>query len=71
MENTREIILDTLLLLEKGEELSHKLLRDVLDKYDYLDNTDKNFIKKLFEGTVEKMITLDHVLDECSSPFQK
>ena len=56
----------------KNGRKSHILIKDVLDKYDYLDNTDKNFIKKLFEGTIEKMITLDHVLDECSSkPMSK
>ena len=32
-ENTREIILDTLLTLERGEEFSNKLIKAVLDKY--------------------------------------
>lgn len=67
MENTREIILDTLLLLEKGEELSHKLLRDVLDKYDYLDPRDKGFIKRVTEGTIERKLELDYYLNQYSS----
>ena len=70
--NLRVIVFDSLIECLKNGRKSHILIKDVLDKYDYLDNTDKNFIKKLFEGTVEKMITLDHVLDECSSkPMSK
>lgn len=68
----RVIVFDSLMECLKNGRKSHILIKDVLDKYDYLDNTDKNFIKKLFEGTIEKMITLDHVLDECSSkPMSK
>ena len=40
-ENTREIVLDTLLELEKGREYSHRLIKAVLDKYDYLAARDK------------------------------
>ena len=70
--NLRVIVFDSLMECLKNGRKSHILIKDVLDKYDYLDNTDKNFIKKLFEGTIEKMITLDHVLDECSSkPMSK
>ena len=39
------------------------LVKDVLDKYSYLDSLDKNFLKRLIEGTIERRITLDHVLD--------
>ncbi len=70
--NLRVIVFDSLMECLKNGRKSHILIKDVLDKYDYLDNTDKNFIKKLFEGTIEKMIALDHVLDECSSkPMSK
>ncbi len=66
-ENTREIALDTLLALERGEELSHRLIRAVLNKYDYLDERDKAFIKRLTEGTIERQTELDFYLDACSS----
>ena len=70
--NLRSIVFDSLMECLKNGRKSHILIKDVLDKYDYLDNTDKNFIKKLFEGTIEKMITLDHALDDCSSkPMSK
>ena len=71
-ENTREIILDTLLALERGEEFSHKLIKAVLDKYDYLDGREKAFIKRVTEGTVERQIELDYYLNHFSSvPVRK
>lgn len=66
-DNIREIVLDTLLALEKSEEYSHRLIRAVLDKYDYLDGRDKSFIKRLAEGTIERRIELDYDLDQVSS----
>ncbi len=66
-ENTREIVLDTLLVLERGEEFSHRLIKSVLDKYNYLEERDKAFMKRLTEGTIERQIELDYYLNACSS----
>ena len=72
MENIREIALDTLLALEKDGGLSHKIIHNVLDKYDYLDPRDKKYLKRLTEGTLERRIELDHYLDHFSSvPVRK
>lgn len=71
-ENTREIILDTLLTLERDEEFSHKLIKAVLDKYDYLEGRDKAFIKRVTEGTIERQLELDYYLNHFSSvPVRK
>ena len=71
-ENTREIVLDTLLSLERGEEFSHRLLKAVLDKYDYLESRDKAFIKRVTEGTIERQLELDYYLNYYSSvPVRK
>ena len=43
-ENTREIVLDTLLEIERNKVFSHQLLKAVLDKYDYLEVQEKRFI---------------------------
>ena len=51
--DTREIIVEILLSLEKGQDFSHKLMKAVLDKYDYLDPREKAFIKRVTEGTIE------------------
>lgn len=66
-ENTREIILDTLLAIERGEAFSHKLIKAVLDKYDYLDGREKAFIKRVTEGSLERQIELDYYLNHFSS----
>lgn len=71
-ENSREIVLDILLALERGEDYSHRLIRAVLDKYDYLDSRDKAFIKRVSEGTIERQIELDYDLEQFSSvPVRK
>ncbi len=66
-ENTREIVLDILLELERGGAYSHQLIRDVLDKYDYLPPSDKRFVKRLAEGCVERRIELDYILEQFST----
>lgn len=71
-ENTREIVLDTLLALERGEEFSHRLIRAVLDKYNYLEEREKAFIKRVTEGTLERRIELDYYLNQFSAvPVRK
>lgn len=71
-ENIREIVLDTLLTLEKEEEYSHRLIRAVLDKYHYLDSRDRAFVKRLTEGSIERQIELDYYLNHISSlPVRK
>lgn len=66
-ENAREIVLDTLLEIEKNKVFSNQLLKAVLDKYDYLDVQDKRFIKRLAEGCIERRIELDYYLNQYSS----
>lgn len=70
--NTRELALDTLLAVEREEDYSHRLIRAVLDKYDYLDPREKSFYKRLTEGTLERRLELDYYLDAYSSvPVRK
>ena len=70
--NIREIIVEILLDLEKGQDFSHKLIKAVLDKYDYLDPREKAFIKRVAEGTIERQVELDYYLDHFSSvPVRK
>ncbi|MBR3825297.1 MAG: 16S rRNA (cytosine(967)-C(5))-methyltransferase RsmB [Lachnospiraceae bacterium] len=66
-ENTREIVLDTLLEVERNHVFFHQLIKSVLDKYDYLDSQDKRFIKRLAEGCVERQIELDYYLNQYST----
>ena len=71
-ENTREIVLDTLLEMERNKVYSHQLIKSVLDKYEYLGIQDKRFMKRLLEGTIERRIELDYVINQYSSvPINK
>ncbi len=64
--NLREIIIEILLELERTDGYVNLLLSDVLEKYDYLEPKEKAFIKRVSEGTVERFIQLDYVLDGIS-----
>lgn len=64
--NTRALVLDILLEMENGQEYGSLLLKNVLDKYDYLESRDKAFIKRLTEGVTERRIQLDYVLGRFS-----
>ncbi len=71
-ENSREIMLDTLLEMERSKSYSSKLIKAVLDKYDYLEGREKSFMKRVLEGTLERRIELDYYLNYFSSvPVQK
>lgn len=66
MENTREIILDMLMEITAKKEYSHKVIGQVLDKYNYMSGQDKAFMKRVTEGTIERQIQLDYVLNQFS-----
>lgn len=65
--NVRELILTMLMELYAEKEYSHILLRQVLDKYDYLDAQEKAFIKRVTEGSMERKIQLDYVINQFSN----
>lgn len=66
-ENIREIVLDMLLSIEREEEYSHRLVGQVLAKYNYLTAQERAFLKRLFEGTLERRIELDYRLNGISN----
>ncbi len=63
MENIRELTVSMLMEILEKDRYCHLVIREVLDKYDYLDGRDKAFMKRLTEGTLEQKIRLDFVLD--------
>ncbi len=64
--NERQIILEALLLIEKGEDYGERIIKDVLDKYAYLDRQHRSFMKRVMEGCLEKKIELDYIIDRFS-----
>lgn len=62
----REVVLDILLeILERGG-YSHVVLRQALEKYQYLEKQERAFITRTVEGTLEYLLTIDAILDRCS-----
>ncbi|MDO5572945.1 MAG: 16S rRNA (cytosine(967)-C(5))-methyltransferase RsmB [bacterium] len=65
--NIRELILGILLEIQQNDrQYAHILLRDVLEKYQYLDQQERAFIKRVTEGTIENRILLDYIIDQFS-----
>lgn len=64
--NTRELVLEILLMVNRDGEYSHVALRNVLGKYQYLDKKDRAFITRVSEGTLERMIELDYIINQYS-----
>ena len=66
MENTRELAVNMLLEITEQNKYSHLVIRNVLDKYNYMDGRDKAFLKRITEGTLERKIQIDFVLNQFS-----
>ena len=45
---------------------SHKILGEVLSKYQYLEKKERAFITRVTEGTLEHLIEIDYILDQFS-----
>lgn len=63
--NLRNLCLTMLLEVEKGAK-SHIVLKDYLDKYDSLDKKQRAFVTRLFQGTIERQIELDYIINQFS-----
>ena len=64
--NTRELVLEMLIEIIEKNQYSHLILRDVLDKYQYLSKQERAFMTRLTEGTLEHLIELDYIIDSYS-----
>ena len=63
----REIVLDVLMeVLEKGAFI-HQVLGQALYKYQYLDKSDRAFITRAAEGTLDYLIQIDYIIEKYSS----
>ncbi len=64
--NTRNIILDILLEINEKNQFTHLILSDALKKYQYLSREDRAFISCVVRGTVERLITIDYIINKFS-----
>lgn len=63
---SRDLILEILLMITRDGEYSHIALKNVLDQYQYLDKKERAFITRVVNGTLERMIELDYIIDQFS-----
>ncbi len=66
MANMREIVLSILMEYDRDDNRKVSLLKDSLEKYDYLETRDKSFIKRVVDGTLERKIQIDYILNRFS-----
>lgn len=64
--NGRELVLDILLQITRDGEYSHIALKNVLDQYQYLDKKERAFITRVVNGTLERMIEIDYIINQFS-----
>ena len=60
--NLRNIVLNMLLENNKGR-LSHLIVKDTLDENKNLDKNQRAFITRLFQGTIERTIEEDYIIN--------
>ena len=64
--NIRELSLEVLIKVLEEEEYSSIVLQNVLKIYQYLEKQDRAFLSRLCEGTIERMIELDYIINQFS-----
>lgn len=65
--NIRELVLSLLLSITRDGEYSHIAVSNVLEKYQYLEKRERAFISRVTEGTLERMVELDYIINQFSS----
>ena len=65
--DVRGIALEILMEIIQQKEYSHIVIRNALDKVQYLPKQERAFINRLVEGTVEYQLRIDYILDQYSS----
>ena len=64
--SVRELVLEILMEVNEKEQYSHLVLRDVLNKYQYLEKQERAFLTRLTEGTIEHMLEMDFIINSFS-----
>lgn len=65
--NIRELVLDLLLEINEKGTFSHISIGNMLKKYQYLEKTERAFITRVTEGTMENLILIDYIVNQFST----
>lgn len=60
-------MLDVLLEILEKKQYSHLVLQRALAKYQYLDKQERSFIKRTVDGTLERLMQVDCLIESYSS----
>lgn len=64
--NIRELALSAIMMVLEEKKNSSEVLSGVLDKYQFLPKQDRAFFTRLCEGTMERAIEMDYVINQFS-----
>ncbi len=64
--NLRAVVLDILMEVNEHGSYSHIVIKNALDKYAYLEKNERAFITRLTEGTIERQVELDYIINQFS-----
>ena len=64
---TREVILQIMMRVTRDGEFSHLVIRDALDSHRQFTRQERAFVKTCAEGTLERMIEIDYIIDQFAS----
>lgn len=64
---TREIALDILVDIMENNNFSHMVINRTLGEHQQLEKQDRAFITRICEGTIERLITIDYIINLYSS----
>lgn len=64
--NVRELAVESLMEIMENNQLSHQVIRGVLEKYQYLEKQERAFYTRLVEGTLERLLEMDYIINRFS-----
>lgn len=70
--NVRELVLVTLMDIDKGTKHASEAISSTLRNYQYMSKQERSFYTRLCEGTLEYQIQLDYIINQVSkTPIHK
>lgn len=65
--NPREIALDAVMDITGNKQYTHTVLSQILKQHQSLEKQDRAFITRICEGTIERLLTIDYIINQYSS----
>lgn len=65
--NPREIALDAVMDITGNSQYTHTVLNQILKQNQALEKQDRSFITRICEGTIERLLTIDYIINQYSN----